>query len=176
MRLGNRFSPILIFLIISCKQPRTNLEGWWNFDPLVKHVYDTISRDYDLDTQIEKIAVKSDSGAIIILFKSDSIIGYEPYTTVNIAEFYFDNATQGVLSNYELDTAIRIPLNDKLDYRVYARNYNFSLYKKNDRTYLLIDHGFNQFGRSIDTLEYKIISRNEIEIKGKKIQRIKSFD
>ena len=160
----------LIILAIGCTSEQSNkLSGIWDATNYMKYPSDTIMLEDDFDPELERTTVKTDSGIMVISHLNDSIIGVAPTTRTNVLQFHFDNGTQGVLSIYDIDSEKPVSDNDP---RYYANNYNFWTLTSNGRTYLVLDYHFNQFGRAVDTVEYELISANQLIIKGDTLNRI----
>ncbi|MEM9340897.1 MAG: hypothetical protein AAGA66_19335 [Bacteroidota bacterium] len=150
---------LLVILTFSCKKEQPELHGRWNAIKYLSYPSDTISIEEDLDTNIEQITLKTDSGIMVISHIRDSVISIEPTTKAYVMQFHFDDETHGVLSIYEMDSK-QTPSNE--DPRYTADNHNFSAFTNDGRTYLIVDHHFSQFGRALDTVEYRLISANEL--------------
>ncbi len=106
---------------------------------------------------------------MVISHVNDSIIDISPTTKIEVLQFHFDDGNHGVLSMYDIDSE-RTPSNE--DPRYTANNYNFSTLTKNGRTYLIVDYHFGQFGRTLDTVEYQLISANKLLIAKDTLTRI----
>lgn len=148
--------------MLGCTSERTNeLSGIWDATNYVKCPFDTISLESDFDPIMERATAKTDSGVMVISQVNDSIIDISPTTKKDVLQFHFDDGTRGVLSIYDIDFE-RTPSSE--DPRYTANNYNFSTLTQNGRTYLIVDYHFGQFGRALDTVEYQLISANELLI------------
>ena len=156
--------------MLGCTSQRTNeLSGIWDATNYVKYPFDTISLESDFDPIMDRVTVKTDSGIMAISYVNDSIIDISPTTKRDVLQFHFDDGTRGVLSFYGIDFE-RTPSNE--DPRYTANNYNFSTLTKNGRAYLIVDYHFSQFGRALDTVEYQLISPNELLISKDTLTRI----
>ena len=168
MRTSIIFS--LILLLLGCtNSQQSKLSGIWDASNYLHELGDTIQREGDFDTDIEKTTVKTDSGIMVIAHIEDSILNISPATKTSVIQFHFDDDSRGVLSIYQIDSVH--PTSDN-DPRMYANNYNFWTISSNGRTYIVIDQQFYQFGRALDTLEYKIISTQELAIEDKTLKRL----
>jgi len=161
---------IIAVFVLGCTTERTNeLSGIWDATNYVKYPSDTISFESDFDLVIERVTVKTDSGIMVISHVNDSIIDISPTTKKEVLQFHFDDGTHGVLSMYDIDSK-RTTSNE--DPRYTANNYNFSTVSKNGRTFLIVDYHFGQFERTLDTVEYQLISANELLISKDTLTRI----
>ncbi len=156
--------------MLGCTSERTNeLSGVWDATNYVKYPFDTISLESDFDPVMERTTVKTDSGIMVISYVNDSIIDISPTTKLDVLHFHFDDRTHGVLSIYDIDSERTLSNEDP---RYTADNYNFSTLTKNGRTYLIMDYHFGQFGRVLDTVEYQLISANELLISKDTLTRV----
>lgn len=168
--MKNQFHFIIVVFVLGCASERTNeLSGTWDATNYVKYPFDTISLGLDFDPIMERATVKTDSGIMVISHVNDSIIDISPTTKMDVLQFHFDDGTRGVISIYDIDSE-RTPSNE--DPRYTANNYNFSTLTKNGRTYLIVDYHFGQFGRALDTVEYQLISADELLISKDTLTRI----
>ncbi|MEP2025786.1 hypothetical protein [Reichenbachiella sp.] len=168
--MKNQLFLIIAIFALGCTSERTNeLSGTWDATNYVKYPFDTISLESNFDPVMERVTVKTDSGIMVISHVNDSIIDISPTTKKEVLQFHFDDRTRGILSIYEIDSE-QTPSNE--DPRYTANNYNFSTLTQNERTYLIIDYHFGQFGRTLDTVEYQLISVNELLISKDTLTRI----
>lgn len=168
--MKNQLFLIIAGFVLGCTSERTNeLSGIWDATNYVKYPFDTISLESYFDHVMEQTTVKTDSGIMVISHVNDSIIDISPTTKKNVLQFHFDDRTHGVLSIYYIDS-VRTSSNE--DPRYTADNYNFSTITINGRTFLIIDYHFGQLGRILDTVEYQLISSNELLISMDTLTRI----
>lgn len=165
-------TPFLILitsLLCSCSIEKSELEGIWDATDYVRYPSDTISIEDDLESNIQRTTVKTDSGIYVVSHLNDSILDISLSKKLRVIQFHFDDKNHGVLSNYKRISEL---LDQTEDPRYTANNYNFSTRTSNGQTYLLIDYHFGQFGRAIDTVEYQLISANELLIAKDTLRRI----
>lgn len=161
---------ILLTLLWSCNiKNHESISGVWDASNMIRHVSDTIKGSLDFDTMIETTTVKTDTGVVDIMHLIDSIISIEPTSRLDVIQIHFDDKTHGIISFYEIDKK-SIPSNE--DPRFTATNYNFRVSYLNNKPKLLIDYGFEQNGRLIDTLDYKLLSENLLMLKSDTLKRI----
>lgn len=159
------------FFILGCSSDRSmELSGLWEASNYVKYPFDTICYESDFGSAMEKVTIKTDSGIMVISQINDSIIDIGPTTKTEIFQFHFDDETHGKLFMYEIDTARNSTLED---FRYNATEYNFSTLSNNGRTFLIVEYHFEQNERFLDTIEYQLISANELLISKDSLTRIK---
>ena len=129
------------------------LEGQWYWTNDPEYMLDTLEWDNDLELDMERITINTDTGVVVTEYQDDSLINIRAYTKARIAEFTFDDQYHGVLSQYELDT---LKTGRKGDLRYTAQNNNFRIFEKQDKSMMVLGYHFNQFGRLTDTLEFQV--------------------
>jgi len=145
-----------VFGLTACQQKNyQELEGewYWTIDP--EYVLDTLDWEHDFELGIESITINTDSGIVVTEYRGDSLINIREFTKVRVAEFSFDDETHGVLSQYDLDTLNTVRTEDP---RYTAQNNNFWIFESNNKSMIVFDYHFNQYGRVTDTLEFQILN------------------
>lgn len=161
----------ILCLISSCNSKKQNeIAGIWDATSYLEYPFDTISLDFPLDTDIEKMRVKTDSGIMAIEYIGDSVISVYPSTEIDVLHIHLDNKTNGVLSFYTLD--IEQETQSKEEPRWTANNFSFHTISIKDQNCLIIDYHFHQYGRALDTVEYQILSSSKLILDGDTLSRI----
>ncbi|MDX1372873.1 MAG: hypothetical protein R3321_10405 [Nitrososphaeraceae archaeon] len=169
--MKNKLILLIIVSLFGCSsEPTLGLSGTWDNTSQTNYLTDTLSIEYDIDLNREIITIKSDSGIMDVSLINDSIVDIRPTTKRSIIQFHFDDKEQGVLSFYELD---KEEISSNEDPRVTAENYNFSTFSENEKTFLIIDQHFSQYGRALDTIEYQLILKDKLILAKDTLTRIK---
>ncbi len=169
--LNRALSITLLYLLLGCVTENPNLTGLWNATNYLQYISDTIVVVFDSERNIDLLTVKTDSGMIVISAASDSVISVNQSKATDVLHFEYDDDTHGILSIYELNPPYQ---NLDEDIRYTAKNYNFFTFSENQNHYLVIDHQFNPFGRSLDTISYDIVSDRLLILAEDTLMRIKS--
>lgn len=124
----------------------------------MNYLSDTISViDESFGNQGQTYVIKTDEGRERHKYYADSLISISKDSWLDILEIEFDNANQGIISFYDADTSKA----QKEEPRWTGNNYHFTLKQIRRNNYLIIiDWGFSQFGRELDTLDLISVNPN----------------
>lgn len=173
-----RFIIILIsistLVCTSCSRktdPRDTLEGTWNAENAMNYLSDTISVvDGSYGDQSRTFIIKNDEGRKRHKYYGDCLISISNDSWLDILEIEFDNVNQGVISFYNADTSII----QKEEPRWTGSNYHFTIdQKERNSSLMIIDWGFSQFGRELDTLDFISVNPNVLILDSDTLIRIK---
>ncbi len=166
---------ILIVLVLAilteCKNTEyQELAGRWYYTYDPEYTLDTLGIDDDFESGLEQFTIKTDTGIIVTEYKDDTLFGIKEYSKVTVADFHFDDRTHGVASFYELDTLVD---NGNENPRYTAQNMNFWIYERGANSMIIFDFHYNQFGRAIDTVEFKLLA-NKLILRTDTLHRLKT--
>lgn len=137
----------------------------------MNYLSDTISViNESFGDQSQTHIIKTDEGRERHKYYGDSLISISKDSWLDILEIEFDNANQGIISFYDVDTS-KI---QKEEPRWTGRNYHFTIDQRQRNSYLMIiDWGFSQFGRELDSLNLISVNPNVLILDSDTLIRIR---
>ena len=146
---------LTVLVFTRCQQKNyRELEGQWYWIIDAQYILDTLDWEHDFELGIESITIHTDTGIVVTEYRGDSLFNVRKSTKVRVAEFSFDDLTHGVLSQYVMDTLRPVRTEDL---RYSAQNNNFWIFESQNKSLIVFDYHFNQYGRVTDTLEFQIL-------------------
>uniref|UniRef100_UPI004048E6CA hypothetical protein n=2 Tax=Roseivirga sp. TaxID=1964215 RepID=UPI004048E6CA len=162
---------VLSLLFFSCGNNSVeNISGLWDYTENSVHSSDTIIIGNTFESfNSEYYILSTDSGRFKHVYSDNSLERIETYSPIEVLHFEFDDQSHGIMSQYELDTTLEF----KEEPRYTADfNTNFRFYQTSGESYLIFDYDFSQYGRALDTVPIKSISKDILIFDGDTLKRV----
>lgn len=137
----------------------------------MNYLSDTISMiDETFGDQSLTYIIKTDEGRERHKYYEDSLVSIMKDSWLDILQIELDNTSQGIISFYDADTS----KTQNEEPRWTGNNYHFTLNRRKKNAYqIVIDWGFTQFGRQLDTLDLISVNPNVLILDSDTLVRVR---